>query len=598
MKKKFLLLLFCLPMILSCQSNNITPSISIPDPEENTSSSESSTTSSVPENNVPLFSVDEIISKAIGFEPNKMHYYRKDNFRFEDITYKNYGHFYTLEGKTDSYTDGWDESDLTGYVGFPSDDSIDCFYDVLKADVAIQHARYYSIEDEPNAVNEMTYEDGLKQLKNWENNLNNLLNETYYVLRNDENNTYANPDSLKAELSDNILHITAEKDYTYLYEEVKATYDLTININDNGSFSKVYFKLDDGGSITINSLELEYGENFKVADLNASDDAVKFNPKSYFSQKIDVSFKDIYSPKDKTNTLTVGSAAYLMPYHDYIKNSSDFTYLPQTAVDYWDINVMSSDNEEVISYSVTDKCFVCNKPGKATLTIGNPYNPFLTKETGAVVEVEVIYAEANAIIAHAPYNVDSYVGEAFTNSDVLLDVEVGPYSARQEMIVSSSNENVATVYVNDNNEVMVHGVAVGDVEITVQAKENPSISKTFKFKVVGELTVDKFVGSWADDEYYSTYKMKFAYKFNADKTGHMSLSALDSLGKEVSYEFDFTYELNLSTQEIEITPIPNAEGYVPQKNLWTVKYYTSESLKTYFQYGEYYFGINLTRVSE
>ncbi len=482
---------------------------------------------------------------------------------------------------------------MFGYVGFPSDNSIDCFYDVLKADVGTQHARYYSIEDDPKSVNQMTYESGLSKLKNWENNLDNLLKETYYLLRNDEDNTYTNPNTLKAELNDNVLHITAEKDYTYLYEDVKATYDITININNDGSFSKIYFKLDDGGSITINSLELTYGENYKTQDLEA-----KFNPELYFSKKLNVSFKDIYSPKDKTNTLTIGSAAYLISHHDYIKNTSDFTYLPQTAVDYWDINVLSSSNEEVISYSQADKCFVCNKPGKTTLTIGNPYNPYLTKETGAVVEVEVVYAEPSDIIAHAPYNVDSYVGEAFTNSDVLLDVEVGPYSAHQEMIVSSSNENIATVYVNDNNEVMVHGVAVGDVEITVQAKENPSISKTFKFKVVGELTVDKFVGSWADDEYYSTYKMKFAYKFNADKTGHMSLSALDSLGKEVSYEFDFTYELNLSTQEIEITPIPNAEGYVPQKNLWTVKYYTSEGLKTYFQYGEYYFGINLTRVSE
>lgn len=78
----------------------------------------------------------------------------------------------------------------------------------------------------------------------------------------------------------------------------------------------------------------------------------------------------------------------------------------------------------------------------------------------------------------------------------------------------------------------------------------------------------------------------------------MSLSALDYSGKEVTYNFTFTYKLNLETQEINITPNPNEEEYVPQKNLLTVRYYTSEKLKTYLQYGEYYFGINLVRVSE
>lgn len=47
----------------------------------------------------------------------------------------------------------------------------------------------------------------------------------------------------------------------------------------------------------------------------------------------------------------------------------------------------------------------------------------------------------------------------------------------------------------------------------------------------------------------------------------MSLSALDYSGKEVTYNFTFTYKLNLETQEINITPNPNEEGYVPQKNL-------------------------------
>ena len=51
---------------------------------------------------------------------------------------------------------------------------------------------------------------------------------------------------------------------------------------------------------------------------------------------------------------------------------------------------------------------------------------------------------------------------------------------------------------------------------------------------------------------------------------------------------------NTKTQDISITPI----GWTVQQDLLTVHYYTNSYLKTYFQYGEYYFSINLTRVSE
>ena len=67
-----------------------------------------------------------------------------------------------------------------------------------------------------------------------------------------------------------------------------------------------------------------------------------------------------------------------------------------------------------------------------------------------------------------------------------------------------------------------------------------------------------------------------------------------SEGVEQNYEVPIEYALNPKTQDISITPI----GWTVQQDLLTVHYYTNSYLKTYFQYGEYYFSINLTRVSE
>lgn len=582
MKKKVLLLV--LPLLISCQDVVSSDNSSYPD----SSSSESSSSEFWSENEISLEETEKLIEKAKTFTNIKdLSYYRKDNFRYEDIKYVRYENFYTLEGEADSYTDAWDDpSNVVGYFGFPSDGSIDKFYDVLKSDVATQHAKLFTINDNPTTDLEFSEEDGIKKLDQYENNLSNFIDETYYLLKNDPQ--YTNEGSLKAERSiiDGIdtLHIIAEKDYTYLYQSYHAEYNINININEDGSFSKVYFKLDDAGTITINSIDLKYGEFHKVSEL----DVDFFNPEQFFAKKLNINFQDIYTPADQTNTLTVGSAAYLMPHFDYIKHSSDFTYLPATAVDYWDINVLSSSNEEVISYSNEDQCFVCNKLGKTTLTVGAKYNPYCTTE----VEVEVVYPTPNEILGHTPYNQSDYVGEAFTNCDVLLDVSVGPYSAVQDVILTSSNEEIATAYVDVDGNIKVRGRKEGYVTITVAAKEKPSVKKDFTFHVVGELKDEMFLGKWEDTEYYSTYGMKFAYEFKNDGTGILNLTAKDSAGAEQTYEIPFTYALNTKKQDIIITPI----GWTVQEDLLTVHYYTTDYLKTYFQYGEYYFSINLSRV--
>ncbi len=605
MNFKKLLILSVIPLMASCgevinsssdassadKEASSSERFSLSEDESSSSSSEPSSSSVWSEDEITLKEADAIIEKAKTFtnKTNKINYYQKGNYRYEKSEYKRYTNFYTLEGECDSFLDAWDQTNLIGYVGFPSDGSINCFYDTLKADVGTQHAKYYTIDDEKKGDTILSEEEAISKLDEYENNLSSFMNETYYLLRNDWQRKYINKNSLKAEriLVDGVdtLHVTAEKDYTYLYQPYHAQYDINMSINEDGSFSKVDFNLDDAGSITKYTLDFEYGDFFEPENLEEI-----FTPELYFSKKLDVSFTSIYAPKGSKNVITVGSAAYLIPHQDNMVGTSDFTYLPATAVDYWDINVLSSDNEEVISYSETDQCFIANKPGKANLTVGNIYNPYCT----TVVEVEVVYSTPSEILAHTPYNQSSYVGEAFTNADVLLDVEVGPYGAEKGLIVSSSDEEVATVYVNENNEVMVHGVKEGDVTITVTSEVNPNVSRNFLFHVSGELTADKFVGTWEDNEYYSTYKMKFSYTFNADGSGKMILVAQDQYGQEKTNEIPITYTLEASTQTISITPI---DWYV-QEDLLSVHYYTGEYLKSHFSYGEYYFSINLSRVSE
>ena len=90
MNKKALLLV--LPLLISCQ--------------DVVSSSSESTSEFWSENEISLEEAEKLIEKAKTFTNIKnLSYYRKDNFRYEDIKYVRYENFYTLEGEADSYTD-------------------------------------------------------------------------------------------------------------------------------------------------------------------------------------------------------------------------------------------------------------------------------------------------------------------------------------------------------------------------------------------------------------------------------------------------------------------------------------------------------------
>lgn len=600
MKKQFLILASLL-MFVSCsgtqntsKSESLISSLVTSNQDTNSQTQTTSSSSSTVEVNGPdkisIIELENALEKGKSFSKNinQIDYYRKDNFRHEEVTYKRYDCFYTLQGIADSYTDGFDEPDtLIGYYGYPSDGSINKFYDVLKGDPAIQHARLYSINDTPTKVTELSEEDANKKLDNYENNLDNFLDETYYLIKN--NPEYMDIGTLKATrksiLGDDTISITASKKYTYLNEEYIANYTIDIIVNEDGSFSQVYFKLDDSGTITINSIDLTYGEVFDKKDLD-----LIFDPELYFVKKLyEVNFKDVYTV-NVGNALSIGSAAYLIPYHDYINYSSDFKYLPATGLDYWDINVISSSNEDVIKYSKEDGCFVAVKAGKSVLTIGATYNPYVKEE----VEVSVIYSAPESIVVSDPFNQSTYVAEAFTNSEITIPATVGPYTAEQKLITYSSDESIATSYIDKDGNVKVKGVSKGNAIITIASEINPKIKKEFPITVVGDLTEEMFLGSWYDTSLYSQFKIKFAYQFNADKTGVLTMVGQDYYGVEQTYHVDFTFELNVETQDLILTYDSKQYSYV-NPDLLTVHYFTSSFLRSNFSSGDYYFNINLQR---
>lgn len=556
---------------------------------DGTSSTTSSSSSEeiVDPDEITLGEVETILEKALSFTNyNKIHFFRDDNERHDDITYTRYNHFYTLDGTADSFRDAWDEEKVIGYVGYPLDGSINVFYDIRKADIGTQHARAYTIVDVEEANNQLTEDNANKILNDYENNLEHFLDETYYYL-------LKNPDqydigSLKAfdrhQDNKHFLEITASKTYETLFETYVAEFVITLSLNNDGSISKAHLGIDDGGITSENYIEIEYGSYYDPSTVNK----ILYSPKQYFVQTIECDFHDVYTPAGAENTICIQSAAYLMPHYDYIKFSPDFTYLPLTGLDYWDINVIDSSDRNVIDYNEEDGCFEAVGVGKSTLTVGAEYNPFLKCQ----VEVTVTYAKADSIVPSKPFNNDSYVGEAFTNTDITIPVSVGPYCAKQEMIVSSSNEDIATVYIDENNKVKVHGVSEGSVKITVAAKDDPSISKQFNINVVGELNENCFVGDWEDISYYDTYKMKFKYTFNDDGTGLLELTAQDFVGTEVVQKVGFEYALDLENQNAIITPI----DYEVQEDLLTVHYYTSNYLEAGFTSGEYYFPVKLSRI--
>lgn len=552
MKKIFILL--SLPLLVSCSlsTNYIGNNIRQLENDESVDTSDSIDVSLDGYTTISLEEADKMFEKAKTFTDIKESvFYQKNTDRQDHITYKRYPTYYLLSGKADSYLDAYDETDVIGYVGFPFDGSTDRFYDVVKKDVVTESAKMYKIpfNRAPEAENEISEEEAYERLDNYENNIINMIDETYYVLKTDGD--AADKDSIMAgvKVVDNTinLRVTAFKYESLLGQSYKFDYLIDATLNSDGSISDFYFYQGyDGTTTNVQSLNVTYGEPYEsLTSLGI------YDPDNFFVHSINVSVYDIWVNKNReTNQVAIGADFNLSPRYEGL-NKTDFTYSPSSAIDDWDITILDSSNKDVIVYDETRGCYYAKGLGKSTLTIGNIFNPYVYDYK---IEIEVITAAPTSISLSSPFNSSDYTGFVYLNSETTMTAAVNPYCAVQDVMVSSSDEEILTTRLNANGDIVVTGKKVGMANVIVASKENPEIKKEVAFVVKEKLDKSQIVGNWEGTSLWDYFKIKFAYVFNDGFTGSITLTDMGYSGEE-SITLEFTYYIDYSTQDIILSPI-------------------------------------------
>ena len=542
---------------------------------------------------IDFASADRLFEKGKSFKNyNKIHFTQKGNDRDDDINYRRYHDLYTIDGTMDSSLDAFDAFDATGFVGFPKDGSIDKFYDVLRADPVAEHAKAYDVlfGEDATKENEISYQDAVDKLDNYENNFANFVADTYDILKS--NSDYVDLDTVKvgtkSEDSLTKIRVIGSKDTSLLGTDYTVYYQIDGTISADGSFSQIGFvqTYSLGSSAVVEqNLDISYGAEFDNSSLLDI-----YDPADYFVQGItDISFDDVWIPDEEKNTISVGNTILLQPYYKGLLGATMFQYYPESAVDEYDISFISSSDESVLKpLTGSDKGkFTAMKPGKATLTIGSTYNPFVHKE----FEVTVRYADASSISMGYPFNTTLDTINGYLNSESLLTPAVNPYCAVQDYTVVSNNPDVFSVRKNSEGQVVIKGLKKGSGTLTVTAStpdtDGKKVSRTMNVEILEKLSPSMIVGTYACDNLYQFYGVKFEYVFNADKTGSISIIGKGYNGDE-TVTVGFTYKLDYATQDIVIKPI----GGTISTKLKRVHIYNSSFLYTSVDYGEYTLPIN------
>ena len=617
MKKKISLLLL-LPFLASCSSGVSSAPSSLPEEKgevsetkrfvnpllaqkaSDSSSEEQPSYSQAPTldgySEIDTLSADKIFEKGKTFKNyNKIHFTQKGNDRDDDVTYKRYDGLYTLNGTMDSYLDAYDAFSASGVVGFPKDGSIDMFYDVLRADPVAEHAKAYNVlfSGKANKENEITYQDALAKLDNYENNFSNFVADTYDILKS--NSEYADLDTVKVgtktEGETTLIRVIASKDTSLLGTDYTVYYQIDGSVSKDGSFSKIGFvqTYSLGTSAVVEqNLDIEYGEYFAndtILDL--------YNPQDYFVQGIsEITFDDVWIPDEEKNTISVGDTIQLQPYYKGLIGATMFKYYPDSAVDEYDISFLSSSDESVLKPLTGSDAgkFTALKPGKAKLKVGSTFNPYVNME----VEVIVRYADVTSISLGYPYNTTLSTVTGYLNSEVTLSPSVNPYCAIQDYTVVSNDPDIFTVRKNVEGQIVIKGVKAGTGSLTITSggkdKDGKTVSRQVPVEILSALTPEYIVGTYHCDNLYQFYGIKFTYVFNSDKTGSISITGKGYSGDE-TVTVSFRYKLDYATQDIVISPIG---GTVSQK-LRRVHIYASSLLYTEVDYGEYTLPINLIK---
>ena len=227
------------------------------------------------------------------------------------------------------------------------------------------------------------------------------------------------------------------------------------------------------------------------------------------------------------------------------------TYLPSTALNDNDIQIVESSNTEIIDKNILG-VFEAKKKGSCTLTISDSLRSFT--ET---IQMEVVTPPLTSLWLTANNG-----KEVEINNTLNLKVEFYDAASEEEFEAVSSNESVVSIvgFSADRKTLTVKGLAVGTSDISLKNMDGSIVSKkvtiTVKEKSEGPSEETAWlIGTWqGDEDSYNTTMI-----FNNDGTGKYKQTG-------TSY-FNFGWKYVASTRTLSF---PKEEWKAPRMGIYKV----------------------------
>lgn len=558
---------------------------------------------------VSLDSVKTKVEKAKTFKTRTLEYLQDGDSYDIDFKYKRCEDFYVYSGSIDWAQDMWDnKTDAMGYVGFPKDGSIDEFYELNNIDTVHATAKHFTIptDDKITGRCQLTYDEALEKLDKCDYDLPAFLDSQYDFMIGKTSKAEALSD---VTLSEDKLIVTAPKEneshihghysYSLLSVYINIYYDLYLTFNADGSINNAKYTrsyLDDDATVKVTETyevkDITYGDYVSVDSLDWN----VFEPKQYYIQNIyDIDFSKVltYTPASgasDAHTTIVGAAFDFLPYDSHYLGFAMFKYSPSTAIGTYDVGILDSSDKNVITEVKQDDgstLWEAVGVGKTTLTIGSLYSDL----DATTVEITVDYAKVDSISWSKPYSLGDAV--CFTNTNMVVDANVNPYCAQQDMEITVKDESVLSCTMNDDGYMVIRGKKIGKTTIVLTSVADPKISRSLDVTCVGELNGELIEGSYDAPSSLATYTgYNFTYEFNSDNTGVLHQTTTGNDGNEVKYDVPFTYTISEKDSSIQLTP--GKDWTIPQ-SLRYVYFYNLHTLHIDWEVGEYVYAFDLIK---
>ena len=227
------------------------------------------------------------------------------------------------------------------------------------------------------------------------------------------------------------------------------------------------------------------------------------------------------------------------------------TYLPNTALNDNDIQIVESSNTDIIDKNILG-IFEAKKKGSCTLTISDSLRSFT--ET---IQMEVVTPPLTSLWLTANNGKEVEI-------DKTLDLKVEFYDANseEEFEAVSSNESVVSIvgFSADRKTLTIKGLAIGTSDISLKNMDGSIVSRkvtiTVKEKSEGPSEETAWlIGTWeGDEDVYNTTMI-----FNSDGTGKYKQTG-------TSY-FNFGWRYVASTKTLSF---PKDEWKAPRMGIYKV----------------------------